>query len=1223
MKKKNLLLCLITFCFFSAKAQTLLTENAETGVFPPTGWTTIETPEARGHWTTAIGQSALNGNFSFYIDELPPMTDGGGARQPDPQKKEFLITPAITLPAGENYGVRFLWQGQSIGILDRAGYDFKIAVSEDNGTSWDYIWSAANKEDLEASGIKYPWPSWSRCTSTVSLKDYKGKTVKIAFVYELMIPEYGNMIKLDDISVIPHNPIETPIVTGSTAHVFGGSYIGVKHKSATPLYLSNQGVGELKITAIEGLAGTDFSTDLDPANVSITSQDSYLFNVYFTPTETGGASTTMTIKTNGGDHNITLSGSKIGLDPGYTVESFDGVQFPPAGWAASNWNRTTRSNSGEYAVTAAFTNLATLTSPRLSLPAGNHPITFDYQVIVGEETGYYPENDFYVELTRNGGTTWSRIWISDDYEDLLYTRKTIQTGNALSASENCYIRWVSRVEGAIDFESVLSNIYIDNVVLPPLYGANSKPGTVNNHTPASDAVDQYINELLLSWGAVIHAEGYKLYLGTNASNPNSVLNGITLGKEELRYEVDGLTNNTIYYWKVVPFNAQGDAENVETWAFKTMEDKSISTFPYFNGFEDDVYPPVGWTSTTNSGRGWDRMGSYAYDGNYSLSVFVLDPNGYAILQAPDIVVPATNDIQISFVWGNALPAGLTRSSNSMETIDGDSIYFEVKTPGTAWTTLAFCSQESGSYQWVKQRVSLADYKGQRISVRWRYHAVNISRANRAALDNVEITYASESGVPVISFKEWNAGSIEVRTKWNAGILNFKETKSSGEIFILDNEGNADLEVESTSFDTPFFQATNLPAGTVIAVDATHKFGIGFTALSEQVEIKDTLRIQFVDGQVAKFAIEGSALPQNTRCYTFDNMEAFTTQIPDFKTIDVDAAATVPFMGIFFPGKGSAMAYQVLNWEEADWRNIYPRSGKQVLAAYGADNENTEVQDWLISKRLTVLDNAKVRFYAKSYASNDMWNASKLSVLVSTTTDAQASFVEIPAFTNVEIPAYADDAQFMECSVDLSAYSGQQIYVAIRHKVSGGLALFIDDLYFENFQFAAPGNQAPVFLTTPPTNAVLNAPYIYNFSVTDPDSDVLTITVKGKPTWLNYTPGTNSGTLSGTPTVAENYFVVIEVTDGEFTISQQVEIDLTGTGINIPTTDKVVVYPNPVTSRLHIATVNEKVVLTDLAGKQVLVENNATELAVDALTEGIYILKIYAEDNIYTTKIIKK
>jgi len=63
--------------------------------------------------------------------------------------------------------------------------------------------------------------------------------------------------------------------------------------------------------------------------------------------------------------------------------------------------------------------------------------------------------------------------------------------------------------------------------------------------------------------------GYKLYFGTN-NPPTNIVNGADLGNA-LTYDPNPDMNvNTTYYWKVVPYNNNGNAINVPVWSFTTQ-----------------------------------------------------------------------------------------------------------------------------------------------------------------------------------------------------------------------------------------------------------------------------------------------------------------------------------------------------------------------------------------------------------------------------------------------------------------------------------------------------------------------------------------------------------------------------------------------------------------------------------------------------------------------------
>lgn len=62
--------------------------------------------------------------------------------------------------------------------------------------------------------------------------------------------------------------------------------------------------------------------------------------------------------------------------------------------------------------------------------------------------------------------------------------------------------------------------------------------------------------------------GYKLFLGTN-NPPTNLLNGLDLGANTTYQHPTALAISTPYFWRVVPYNAEGDAINCPVWNFTT------------------------------------------------------------------------------------------------------------------------------------------------------------------------------------------------------------------------------------------------------------------------------------------------------------------------------------------------------------------------------------------------------------------------------------------------------------------------------------------------------------------------------------------------------------------------------------------------------------------------------------------------------------------------------
>lgn len=520
--------------------------------------------------------------------------------------------------------------------------------------------------------------------------------------------------------------------------------------------------------------------------------------------------------------------------------------------------------------------------------------------------------------------------------------------------------------------------------------------------------------------------------------------------------------------------------------------------------------------------------------------------------------------------------------------------------------------------------------------------IDYEEATGGGLDDIEISVASDIGVPYIYYKEFYPGAPIERNEWDAGILNHKQSYTTDNIFILENQGQSNLEIKSIGFTTNFF-ITNLGEGTIIAPNQSINFGMSFIAVEENTEIQDALRIEFTEGQVYEFPIKGSALGATSYCYTFEDATPFATDyISDFRTYDQDGAPTLNFgfedeTNLLFPGLTSPYAFVVINWEmlNEDWKVVHPRSGKQVLLASGLPESNTNVNtnDWLISKDVYPLENAQLRFYARSLADDDLWNKDKLTVLVSTTDNEISSFTAVPDFNGVDIPRHKEVLEYndyTECIVDLSAYANQKIYIAILHQADKwGMGLVLDDIYFENFHFSTGGDGIPEFLTTPITEAKVGENYSYTFTVWDTDEDLMNVQIVGKPDWMTYTeeensPGMLKGTLSGTPLAVNQNLIRIEVTDGTHERVQQFTLNITNPNSIETVKEGLSIYPNPA---IDFVTINGAytgiVTLTDLAGKQVYEGENVDRVPVGNLLAGVYILKVYTKNGVYTTTVIKK
>lgn len=146
-------------------------------------------------------------------------------------------------------------------------------------------------------------------------------------------------------------------------------------------------------------------------------------------------------------------------------------------------------------------------------------------------------------------------------------------------------------EGYITALGRTSNINRIRLMTPNPPGPANTPGPAHLATSVSHIPT-------LSWVAGTgNPTSYDVYFGTSSTNPAFIGN-----QTALSYTPGTLNYNTAYYWKIVPRNMGGAAEDCPIWKFTTGGNPTISSFPYNYGFEPSTYPAYGWKSFKESGN---------------------------------------------------------------------------------------------------------------------------------------------------------------------------------------------------------------------------------------------------------------------------------------------------------------------------------------------------------------------------------------------------------------------------------------------------------------------------------------------------------------------------------------------------------------------------------------------------------------------------------------------
>lgn len=166
--------------------------------------------------------------------------------------------------------------------------------------------------------------------------------------------------------------------------------------------------------------------------------------------------------------------------------------------------------------------------------------------------------------------------------------------------------------------------------------------------------------------------------------------------------------------------------------------------------------------------------------------------------------------------------------------------------------------------------------------------------------------------------------------------------------------------------------------------------------------------------------------------------------PEWITVDNDGMPTYGWQYVSFPHTYEAFGFISFNpasttppiIEEFEMKSI---QGRRFGASFGTIVNNAD--DWLISPKLQMPPSgSKISFWVKSLTRD--YGYDQYRVLVSTTTNALESFEPVTDFRE------APDWDWKQEVVDLSAYNGKEIYIAIQRyqgEQGYGFVFMIDDI----------------------------------------------------------------------------------------------------------------------------------------------------------------------------------
>lgn len=187
-----------------------------------------------------------------------------------------------------------------------------------------------------------------------------------------------------------------------------------------------------------------------------------------------------------------------------------------------------------------------------------------------------PANTHRVKFKARGASGWTLIvgTMSDPSDAATFT--AVQTINLTSTHADYNVVFnSSTTDGYVAFKHGLGgtyrSIFIDDVLWEPIPTVAPDCVTDSNVTP-NESCGNFASSF--AWSAVEGADGYKIVIGTTPG-ANDVVDNVNVGNV-LTYSFTG-NHNTTYYYKVIAYNAVGDAVDCGENEFTTAPEGCYCT----------------------------------------------------------------------------------------------------------------------------------------------------------------------------------------------------------------------------------------------------------------------------------------------------------------------------------------------------------------------------------------------------------------------------------------------------------------------------------------------------------------------------------------------------------------------------------------------------------------------------------------------------------------------
>ena len=241
------------------------------------------------------------------------------------------------------------------------------------------------------------------------------------------------------------------------------------------------------------------------------------------------------------------------------------------------------------------------------------------------------------------------------------------------------------------------------------------------------------------------------------------------------------------------------------------------------------------------------------------------------------------------------------------------------------------------------------------------------------------------------------------------------------------EGGAAITAWDWVFEngTPSTYSGSTPPAVVYNTTGTHNVSLTVTnSFGSDTKVNDNYITVLTNGDI--FSLD------------FETPSNYSQFFPPWYNIDEDGLNTYSSSDFDYSGEGSAFGFMTMNPADAT-------VASPIALAHGGDkcgmavgpSDASAANNWLISDRVSISNSSEFKLWVLTPKPGD-WGNESFNILVSTTDNELSSFSAIA--TNEDAPS-----TWAEKTYSLSAYNGQDIYVAIQHVSANKFMFWVDDI----------------------------------------------------------------------------------------------------------------------------------------------------------------------------------